>query len=158
MRTIQEINEEMKRLQDEKSTLYKKESELYRELRDAEKQELVELNGYVKFGDGLAYVESQWQRDGMMTIEGMFIETVDEIKRSSGEKVRYNSGSARLSVSFDEKKMTLDEFRERTTGEEKDIYNITFEEFEAESKKIREDFECKMSIWSWLLTSYTIYN
>ncbi len=58
MRTIQEINEEMKRLQEEKSALYKKESELYRELRDAEKQELVELKGYVKFGDGLAYVES----------------------------------------------------------------------------------------------------
>lgn len=156
MRTIQEINKEIVKLQEQQNVLYEKEKELSRELREVEKQTIVQLNGYVKFGNGLAYVENQYQHNSIITIEGMFIETFDEIKRSTGEYVRYNNGSARLIVSFDAKKMHLDEFSERTTGEEKDIYNITYEEFETESKKIQEDFESMMSIWHWLLTSVTM--
>ena len=145
-----ELQEKMKTLRDEDNKLYWKQREL-------EKGELVNLGAYAKIGNNIMYIHRQSLEDSIMILKGILFEIIDERECISSERYEYlYTGEISYKISGNVTiEIPIDEFRERTTGEDKDIIPLTYEQFDDELRKFKEDLESQCSIFSWIRTCIT---
>ena len=159
MRTLEEVIEEKKKLDEEISKLHDKSNKLYREMRDIEQSELKQFEGKcIKFGeDSIIYVKHQYLNDDIIQLNGIRFGIVSNIEYIHIESSEYNSkGNVSLSVDVDiDIKIPLKEFKERTTGDYKDIYEIDYQEFNDECRKLLDNFSSNLSIFSWINLTQT---
>ena len=158
MRTLEEIIEERAKLAKDIKALNDKDNELYRELRDVEKTELKQFEGScIKIGEDIMYVRNQYLKDDIIELKGIIISVIDEMERLYHESYELKGrGRISLNVIVDKPiEIPLKDFKERTTGEFKDIYEIDYEQFEEERKNICDNFSYNTSLFSWLNMTIT---
>lgn len=158
MKPIEEIVEERKKLAEEIKVLRDKDNELYRELRELERSELKHFDGRcIKIGRGLMYVKTQDLNNDVVELKGILINIVDKMKTFYYESsAMTGQGTLSFNIIVDEPvNIPLEEFKTRTTGNNKDIYEIEYKKFEETRDKIAEEFKECTSIFRWINFSQT---
>ena len=154
---LDEILKKRAELQEKMKTLRDEDNKLYWEQRELEKSELVNLGAYAKIGNNIMYIHRQSLEDSIMILKGILFEIIDEREYNSLECYEYlYTGEISYKISGNVTiGIPVDEFRERTTGEDKDIIPLTYEQFDDELRKFKEGLESQCSIFSWVRTCVT---
>jgi len=158
--TLEDLIKEKAEVDDKIKKLSETSNQLYREIRKLEKLEVVDFqNKCIKIGHtGVMYVTSQSLYEDNIELKGIYFYLDDkDMKRFFNESWRFlGQGHMSLNIDIDiATKIPLEEFKERTTGDKKDIYEIQYVDFEKDIDGMAEYFKGNMSIFRWINAQQT---